>query len=92
MLEHAVMGLNQRLQRHQQISIFQSRTDDCQLRGHLHRLGLSHTVDRVQTPSTGLPQPSFKEGAGKRCSECVPRGETGPQTPAHVVQLWPLYK
>ena len=23
-----------------------------------------------QTPSTGLRHPSFKEGAGKRCSEC----------------------
>ena len=29
------------------------------------------SVVQQQTPSTGLRHPSFKEGAGKRCSECA---------------------
>ena len=29
----------------------------------------------LQTPSTGLRHPSFKEGAEKRCSECATTGE-----------------
>ena len=38
-----------------------------------NKVRMTYTVKtwgRTQTPSTGLRRPPFKEGAGKRCSEC----------------------
>ena len=40
------------------------------------RTGTVAEQTAMQTPSTGLRLPSYKEGAGKRCSECNVRSET----------------
>ena len=53
---------------------------DC---GHLTDAPEAHAL--AQTPSTGLRHPSFKEGAGKRCSECGTRW-------LYVVPVWPTHR
>ena len=76
-----------RLERQQQTNFFRLRTGNCHLLRHMCRLGLALTEDCMPMPDrTTVP---------RACSTAMPplqTTKTGPQSPEHVLQFFPLFR